>query len=139
MTRRRNPGVACEECSRAARAGERWRNSDVCDDCAYDSETLRIGTPAEKAAAKKALRARRESEGQRRRGNPTRRRRRNSYDFSQPEPSWGKALATTNDDRRLLMMALGCAMGELRGGKLTAGEREFLARLQEMYERIADL
>jgi len=124
-----DPAGVCESGLRHCLPGERWRLGDVCDDCAYDYDQISYGSAAEKAAAKKSLKAR---QAHSMRKNPAKRRR-------NPEPEHGKVMATTLADRRLLADALGCAIGELRGGKLTAAERDYRDRLQELYERVMDL
>lgn len=135
-----DPAGVCESCMKQGRPGERWGNADICDDCAYDYAQIRYGSAAEKAAAKKALKAR---QAHSMRKNPAKRRRNpnvvGGYDWSQPEPEFGQVLATTINDRRLLMDALGCVLGELGNGKLTAGQRAYRERVREMYQRIANL
>lgn len=117
---------------RRGRPGERWVVADVCDDCAYDSETLRIGTATEKAAARKALRARQSGAMEsRRRKNPD-----------------GKVLATTAADRELLLGVLRWAWYEAgavvksrrqRGEVISREERDYQDRLADMYTRIENL
>lgn len=56
----------------------------------------------------------------------------------------GKVLATTVDDRELLMGALECAVYEIvnrrrRGETISKAEDAYQTRLEEMYNRIADL
>ena len=134
-----DPAGVCESCMRQGRPGERWRLGDVCDDCAYDADQIQYGSAAEKAAAKKSLKAR-QAHAMRR--NPAKRRRNpnivGGYDYSQPRPEFGRVLATTIGDRQLLMSVLGYALGEF-DGKLTAEQKAYRERLREMYHRIADL
>lgn len=126
-----DPAGVCESCMRQGRPGERWRLGDVCDDCAYDEDQIRFGSAAEKAAAKKSLKAR---QAHAMRKNPEGR-----YDFMQSEPEFGKVLATTISDRRLLADALGCVLAELGDGKLSSAQRAYRERVREMYQRIMGL
>ncbi len=133
---RSEPAGVCESCMKQGRPGERWILGDVCDDCAYDMETMRSGTAAQKAAAKKAMKARAAAA---RRGNPTGKRRRN------PD---GKVLATTAEDRNFLLQILdylrweeetGQEYRRRQGQEPSAHEARYLARIVEMYDRIANL
>lgn len=131
-----DPAGVCESCMKQGRPGERWRLGDVCDDCAYDYDQIRYGSAAEKAAAKKALKAR---QAHAMRKNPTGKRRRN------PD---GKVLATTADDRDFLMQILdylrweqetGQEYRRQQGQEPSADEVRYLKRIVEMYDRIANL